>query len=112
MSRHLSARAVSGPRASLFSLSGTCLRPIRNTAAAEPVSAESPVHPLNAADAGLSADCLRDAAGSAPSQPLMRPTPSQGAFPKAVFRRHSLSSRPTTRLVAPAGMVELCHGAG
>lgn len=112
MSVRFSARAVAGPRASFFSLSGTCLRPIRNTAGAEPVSAESSEHPFYAADAGLSAKCLRDAAGAAPSLPMMRATPSQAASPKAVSRSPFFPIRSSASKVAPEGMAELSHGAG
>lgn len=112
MSLRFSARAVAGPRASFLSLSGTCFRPIRNTAAAEPVSAESSEHHSNAADAGLSANRLRDAVGAAPSQPMMRATPSQAASPKAVSRSPFFPIRSLASTVAPEGMAELSHGAG
>lgn len=112
MSGRFSARAVAGPRASFFSLSGTCLRPIRNTAAAEPVSAESSEHHSNAADAGLSANSLRGAAGAAPSLPMMRPAPSRTASPKVAPRRLSFPIRSSASIVAPEGMAELSHGAG
>ncbi len=112
MTQRFAFRAFSGPHANLISLSGRCFRPIRNTAAAEPVSAESPAHHSNAADAGLSADCLRGVAGAAPSLPMLPPAPSWEASPKVAPRRPFVSFRTHAAHGAPEGMAEPGHGAG
>jgi hypothetical protein len=62
-------------------------RLIRNRAPEGTVGAESPAHQDDAADARLSADCLRSASGAAPAQPMSRPTPSRAPI-------HALRRRP------------------
>jgi hypothetical protein len=112
MSARFAARAFAGPPLTLFSLSGRCFRPIRNTAAAEPVRAESPAPHSNAADAGLSADCLRGAAGAAPSLPMMPPAPSWAASPNVAPRRSPFPIRSSAARAAPEDGAEPSHGPG